>query len=99
MTPDPDVGIWKQISGWLWALLAVPLALLWRKADNAVPREEMREHLTDDKESHADIRETMKTLFEAAEIDRRRSDERFSKMQDVIHEIHVKVIERLGEHR
>ena len=86
MTPDTDPGLWKQLSGWLWGVLAVPLAMLWRKADNAVPREEMREHLADDKETHAEFRETMKTLFTNAERDRAVAAQHHVDLVQLIHE-------------
>ena len=86
MTPEPDLGLWKQLSGWLWGVLAIPLAMLWKKADNAVPREDMREHLREDKETHAEFRETMKTLFNNAEHDRAVAAQHHVELVSLIHE-------------
>ena len=38
-------------------------------------------------------------LFENAEHDRRREDEKFNKMQETIHGIHVDVLNKLAERK
>ena len=97
MTPDPDPGIWKQVSGYLWALLLIPIGVVWRKIDGSVQREQMSEHIREDKEAHLEFRDTMRILFRNAEDDRRKAEERFAKMQEHIHAIHIDVIDRLKE--
>lgn len=94
-----DPTLWKQISGWMWTLLAVPLRMLWLKADGAASKQELKDAVDDMKESIEKAselsRENTKTLFANAEGDRRRYDDRFSQMQDTLHGIHVDVLKNL----
>ena len=43
MSLDPDPGFWKDISTYLWGLLAVPIKMLWSKADNAASKADLAE--------------------------------------------------------
>lgn len=90
-----DPALWKQISGWMWTLLAIPVAGLWRKVESAVTKAELREAMDLFEKSHDVLRDSTVKLFENAEFDRRRTDERFTKMQDTIHGIHVEVLKKL----
>lgn len=96
--PD-DPGVWKQISAWLWTLLAVPLRMLWLKADGAASKQELKDAIEDMKHSISESsnlsRDNTKTLFSNAESDRRHYDDRFSKMQDTIHGVHADVLKKL----
>ena len=67
--------IWKQISGWLWAVLLLPIAGLWRKVETSVSRQELKEgvdamvklldtHIQQDKESFGAMRETQEKIFD-----------------------------------
>ena len=95
MSEDPS--LWQTISGWLWAGLAVPMKMLWTKADNAATKEEIAKLMRDSEIAHGEFRTTMRTLFDNAEKDRASVSERFSKIQSVIHDNHVHVLERLGK--
>lgn len=94
-----DAGFWKQATEWLWGLLALPIALVWNKANGAVQKGDMKEHLDEDRTTHAEFRDTMRELFKAAEADRRRADERFASMQENIHRIHTDLLTRFGNHQ
>lgn len=95
MTPPTDPSLWQSISGWLWAVLAIPLGILWKKSDGSIQKEDLRLHVEDDAETHKQLRETMKNLFANAEEDRRRSDDKFSRMQENIHSIHVQILDQI----
>jgi hypothetical protein len=43
MSIENDPGFWKQIGGWMWAILALPMASMWRKVEGAASREEIKE--------------------------------------------------------
>lgn len=76
MDSSPD--IWKQLSGWLWAALTVPIGILWKKADGAMQKEEvtaivrdlkdvLKEHAERDEKVAAQQRETFLSIFEKME--------------------------------
>ena len=92
-----DPGLWKQISGWLWAVLAVPLAALWRKADNAATKQELKDAILSMDKTNDTLRTSVVRLFENAEADRAKCNDRFTHAQGEIHKIHVEVLNRLGE--
>ena len=96
MPLDTDPGLWKQLSGWLWAVLTVPLAMLWKKADNAASKDDLKDHLAMDAVMHREVKDTAAKLFENAEQDRRRYDERFARMQESIHRIHTEVMDKIS---
>jgi hypothetical protein len=96
MTPE-DPGLWKQISSWLWAILAIPVAALWRKVDAAASKQDLKDAMDACEAANETLRTSTVKLFENAEQDRRRFEERFSKMQDMIHGIHVEVLLKLGD--
>ena len=72
MPIDTDPGIWKQISGWLWALLAIPIASIWKKADGAVQKDDLKDYLREAKEERREMRENIIKLFD--KVDEVRSD-------------------------
>ena len=80
--------LWKTALGIASAALTGAVAWVWRKADGAATKEEL-------KEAMKHFQDTTKTLFENAEKDRRRYDERFTDMQDTIHGVHVDVLQKL----
>ena len=80
--------LWKTALGIASAGLTGAVAWVWRKADNAATKEEL-------KEAMKHFQETTKTLFENAEKDRRRYDERFTDMQKTIHGVEVEVLRRM----
>ena len=64
------MSLWKQISSWLWAVLAVPLAALWKKADNAATRQELKETVIGMEKANDTLRTSVVQLFANAEADR-----------------------------
>ena len=70
--PDPS---WKDFAGYLWAVLLIPVGMVWRKADNAASREELTAAVTEMKdafETHRkEDRESFHKVFANAEQDRK----------------------------
>ena len=64
MSIDTDPGFWKQISGWLWAVLAIPIASIWKKADGAVQKDDLKDYLKEAKEERKEMRENIIKLFD-----------------------------------
>ena len=85
MTDD----LWKTGLGIASAALSAAVGWVWKKADNAATKQEL---IT----TNNNLREITNKLYENAEQDRRRYEERFSHMQDTIHEIHTDILKRLG---
>ena len=86
MTEDP--GIWAKVADWLWAVLAIPVAALWRKADGAATKEELAE-------ATKTFREVTRELYHNAELDRAKCNERFLEGQKEIHKIQIEVLNEL----
>jgi hypothetical protein len=101
MSVESDPGMWKQISGWLWGILLIPFGLLWRKADNAVSKEEFNEALArqrnENREEHRDFRDTMKELFKNAESDRKDVNRKLETMSREMHEMHVELLNQMEQ--
>ena len=95
MSSELDPGLWKTISGWLWAVLVIPLGALWRKVDGSVSKEELRDAIQAAQKASDEARETMRILFANAESDRMQNNTRFAGVQDSIHRIHVDLLNRL----
>ena len=94
-SPIEDPGLWKQISAWLWTLLALPVASLWKKVDNAVLKEDFKEFIKASREADETLRETTKELFRNAEADRAAVNEKFNTMQETIHRMHVDLLSKI----
>jgi hypothetical protein len=78
MSIENDPDFWKQISGWLWAVLALPVAALWKKVENSMPKDEfsryatevkeaIKEHASDDEKNFERHRQMFIDLFEKIE--------------------------------
>ena len=74
-TPEIDPSIWKQMAEWAWGVVLLPIGVLWKKADGAASKSELKEtvdsigkaldrHAEDDKETRTEIRETQRKIFE-----------------------------------
>ena len=90
MNIDPDAGLMKMISGWLWTLLAVPGIFLWKKATNAASRDELSAAI-------ADMRDMGKTLFANAEADRRRMDDKFTEQTTSMHGMYRELRDKIDQ--
>lgn len=82
---ESDPGLWKQLTSWLWALLAIPLRIVWMKADNAASKDELAAALDRMDKSNAEWRETTRVLFANAESDRRQFRESILTVTEKIH--------------
>lgn len=96
---DGDATFWHSISGWLWTLLGIPLAAMWRKVENSVSKEEMKDAINAMQEANRESRDNMRKLFENAESDRLQSNTRFAAMQESLHRTHVDLLNRLNRRR
>ena len=74
-TPEIDPSIWKQMTEWLWGIVLLPIGVLWKKADGAASKVDLKDsvnaigaaldrHAEDDKETRTEIRETQRKIFE-----------------------------------
>ena len=65
----------KHALNYLWAAFLIPLAIIWRRADNAVSKEDLKEyantvtkvisdHAAKDEQTRVEQRETMLQIFE-----------------------------------
>ena len=90
-----DPGFWKQAADYLWAVLLIPVAALWRKVDTSVSRDELNIAMNVRDKATEESRRNVIKLFEAAEHDRRMIADKFEKTQNAIHTIHVDIINRL----
>lgn len=67
MSADSDPGIWKQLLDWAWAVLALPMASLWKKAEGAVSKDDFKEYMREAREDRQETRATMSKLFDKVE--------------------------------
>ncbi len=83
-----DSDFLKWAGGLISAALSGAVGWVWKKADGAATREELRL-------ANTEFRDMARKLFENAEADRKDNREQFAKMQDTIHGVHVDVLNRL----
>lgn len=93
---ETDPGLWKDISGWLWAVLGIPLKMLWSKADNAASKTELKEAIKASEDASHEFRETLRSLFANAETDRSNAHRMHREMQDKMHSTHVELLNKIG---
>lgn len=79
---------WQDVAKWLWGLFLIPLAILWRKADNAVQKEDFEKH-------KSVVREDIRQLYQNAEKDRQLVRDGFDKLSAEIHEVHVAMLNKI----
>lgn len=96
---DGDPSLWQQISGWLWAVLVVPMKMLLTKVDSAASKEELAKAIRESEIAHGEFRTTMRTLFDNAERDRAKNSDNISRIQSTIHDNHVHLLEKLEKYR
>lgn len=76
MSLEADPGFWHELVKWLWALLLLPVATLWRRTENAVQKTELAEvvvriekaaekHAEDDNRTRSEIREAQRTISDS----------------------------------
>lgn len=84
----PDPSFWETAAKWLWGIILIPLAMLWKKADNSVQKEDFEKH----KES---AREDIRDLYKNAEADRKLVRDGFDQLSKEIHETHIALLTRM----
>ena len=92
-TSDPS--LWQTISGWLWALLAVPLKMLWNKAENAATKQELTKAVDSMSTGIEQMRNTSKELFKAAEEDRKETRQMAMSIESKIHATHIDMLSKI----
>ncbi len=90
MSGAPDPEIWKQAADWLWAVLLVPVAALWKKVDNSASKEEL---LKLEREN----RENFQRLFEKAESAKTEISANHADVTQRMHAIHLDLIGRMEQ--
>ena len=94
--PIQDPNFWKDAAMWLWGLLALPIAYVWKRSVGAVSKTDLREHLDEDRRVHAEFRDTMRALFQNAESDRKALHDAVTDLRKEMHGIHVDLIEKIS---
>ena len=64
MSADNDPSLLKLAVDYLWALLAVPIATLWKKADNALPKSEFAEYAAESREDRRQLLASIEKVFD-----------------------------------
>ena len=80
---------WKEIAGWLWGLVLVPILWLWKRADSAVTKEDFIRHENEDREAHRDFREQLKDNADIAAADRQSMREAVDRLLHEMHAMHI----------
>ena len=73
-TPEIDPSIWKQMAEWAWGVVLLPIGVLWKKADGAASKSELKDsvsnigealkrHSEDVKETRMEFRDTTAEIF------------------------------------
>ena len=88
-------NLWRDVSGWLWTLLLIPFAYLWKLITSAPTRTEWEAHLAEDRLLHVEFKATLKLLFENAERDRKLLNDALNDLRKDMHQIHVDLIQRI----
>lgn len=60
MSLTPDTGFWKDMAGWLWAILLLPVGKLWTRVEGAVQKDDFTKYALEVKETfkaHTEIDE------------------------------------------
>lgn len=96
---EADPSFWQTISGWLWALLAIPLKMLWSKADNAASKDDLAEAIDAAAKASSEARQTMRDLFSNAERDRADNSRRFAEVQSEQHKTYVELRDLMDRSR
>lgn len=94
-TEDPS--FWKTAAEYGWLLLGAPIAYVWKKATNSVGHNDLRQVAEEAKTERTEIKTMVRTLFANAEEDRRREDEKFNKVIDKIHAVHMDLRDRIEQ--
>ena len=71
LTPDPD--FWKDMVGWLWAILLLPVGKLWTKVEGAMQKEDFTKYA-------AEVKDTFKAH---AEVDERNAEQTRQSLMDI----------------
>ena len=107
MSAESDPATWKSILDYLWAVVLIPLKMLWTKADNAASKEELKDGIESSQDaltralmsvekSNDNWRKVTGELYANAESDRMQWHANFSKMQDTIHGVHTELLREIG---
>ena len=83
--PDPN---WKDAFSYLWAVLLVPVGMVWRKVDGAASKEDLEVHRKEDRES-------FRQLFANAEDDRKLVRDGFERISTEMHAMENRLRDRI----
>ena len=86
---------WQEIAKWLWAMLLLPFAWLWKRADNAVTKEDFRRHEEEDHNYYRDFSQQLKDTATAASEDRQMLRESIDRLVHEMHAMHVTLLGRI----
>ena len=77
MPVESDPGLWKQITGWLWAVLLPFLYGVYRKAEGAVSKTEFSDY-------KKNVRDDFKGVFEKIDANKDKVNERMDQLREGI---------------
>lgn len=83
--PDPS---WKDFFGYAWAVLLIPVGMVWKKADGAVQRDEFEKKT-------GKILEHIEKLYENAEADRKVVSAGFEGIHDAMHNAELRLRDKI----
>lgn len=93
--PNETNSILTTALEYIWAVVLIPLKMLWTKADNAVSRAELKDIIQNMDAKTNELRATTVKLFENAEHDRRNCRADFNRVQDEIHKTHIEILNEI----
>ena len=92
MSGATDPEFWKQATGWLWSVLLIPVAVLWRKVDTSASKEEVLKLERENRENFA-------MLFEKAEHAKDEISKNHVDITQRMHAMHLDLIGRISERK
>lgn len=86
MSVENDPGFWKQAADWMWAVLALPIATLWKKADGALQKDDFKSYMEEAKAERKEMRENVIKLFDKIDEIKEDVNEKTQRLTHAIYE-------------
>jgi soluble cytochrome b562 len=77
----------------------IPVGILWKKADNAVSKDDFKEYAKEAREAHAELRNSLRDLYKNAESDRKLVRDGFDQLNKNINDARFDLLEKINERR
>jgi hypothetical protein len=92
---SPDPSFLQDVAKYLWSVLLIPVGILWKKADNAVSKDDFREYAKEAREAHLELRNSLRDLYKNAESDRKLVRDGFDAINQNINESYKDLRDRV----